>query len=272
MERIEQLRADMESGLSATEWGRLFFSTSTPSQLSVNTMTLSVKVNVAEQLPRANFRQVFHNDGPGVLGALNLDPNVVFEEKPSKFNNAVMFKATLPKAEGTKVIKIFNSGNMQLNGVKTFEQLRDLVPCIVNCLQFAFGLQSVAVTNVGVHLINATYSLGGGVNLERMASILRAAGQTVALNFELHPGLRYKIPSLTTADHNITLMVFSTGKAIITGVKDFRDLEHGYDTLSRLYETNLAELRIPDDEVMRFRKRARVTSAEVDDFYASFLA
>jgi TATA-box binding protein (TBP) (component of TFIID and TFIIIB) len=234
-----------------------------PSEISISTMTLSIHTNVQVLHEQPLFKRRYENDKENILKSLS-SSLLVFEERPSKFRNCVIFRSSQEKSNGSKVIKIFDNGNMQINGVKNFHQLNSLIPNIVNCLNFTYSTDAVEVLKIDIQMINSSCYIGGAISLEKLYTAAVERGLHVKYNTEIHPGLKYKFPSMTTKGSNVTVIVFTTGKTIITGAKTFDDIQLGFEWIVGMYDTLYSILHLSDSDVMRYRKKRALP---IEDFY-----
>lgn len=112
-----------------------------------------------------------------------------------------------------KYIAFYKSGKFLITGVRSRQEVRVLVDKVVDEL-LRYGIE-VTVTAVRVNNIVFEGKLDLLVSLENLILMLDAG--KASYEPEQFPGLVYK-------DWGVSFLLFSSGKFIITGVKDERDI------------------------------------------------
>ncbi len=105
---------------------------------------------------------------------------------------------------------IFNSGKMVITGAKSKNQLIDGFKKIIRAF-VRHGIIIVGKPRIQIQNIVASASLGVEVDLEKAALML----PNVMYEPEQFPGLIHRME-----DPKVVLLIFSSGKMVITGAKD----------------------------------------------------
>lgn len=147
------------------------------------------------------------------------------EYSPDRFP-AVITKLKSPRATGL----IFQSGKVVVTGTKTMSDCQDA------CRKFATIVESTGVgpitfTDVVIRNMTGLCSMGYPISLE---GFLYANSDCSTYEPELFPGLIYRMK-----DPQIVLLIFVSGKIVITGAKCSNDISIA---LSRI-APKLAEFR-----------------------------
>lgn len=130
------------------------------------------------------------------------------------------FHAPIAKLENPKcTVLIFKSGRFVVVGTKSTEDSKnaaEIFAASLAALGFPVSLQDYAVKN-----LVGSYSLGFQVDLLKLRECL---GYKCIYEVEMFPGLQYH------NDNNITIIVFHTGKLILTGCKSINDMYSAFTT------------------------------------------
>ena len=154
-----------------------------------------------------------------VADAIDLDPGVASIREDSfdrkRFPGAVWHMQD-PKA----VALIFSSGKIVLTGLMRQE---DIAPALQNLLAMLAkaGICCTADPYVKVRNIVCTCNLGTGCNLVRIVAALMDR-EWVEYEPESFPGLVCRI-----SDPKVVVLLFSSGKAVITGGTNMADVRRG---------------------------------------------
>lgn len=135
-------------------------------------------------------------------------PNLVY--KPEQFPG-IIFKVDRPKATAL----IFKSGKMVVTGTKSVTQLIEAVKKIIKTL-IRHGIEIRGKPRVQIQNIVAGGDLHAYVNLEKAAFYL----EDCMYEPEQFPGLIYRMRA-----PRVVLLIFSSGKMVITGAKEEREVE-----------------------------------------------
>jgi transcription initiation factor TFIID TATA-box-binding protein len=124
---------------------------------------------------------------------------------------------------------IFSSGKIVITGVRNQEALEAGLGIVVSALKAA-GIEPLKEPRVAVTNIVCSYNLGRYINLNKLTVTLNL--ESVEYEPEQFPGLVYRIK-----DPKIVVLIFSSGKIILTGGKNLGDIQKGLDVLEKKLES-----------------------------------
>jgi transcription initiation factor TFIID TATA-box-binding protein len=146
-----------------------------------------------------------------------------FVYKPEQFPG-IVFHIDKPRATAL----IFKSGKMVVTGTKSVAQLVEAVKKILKILS-RHGIEIRGRPRVQVQNIVAGGDLHAYVNLEKAAYYLEDS----MYEPEQFPGLIFRM-----RDPRVVLLVFSSGKMVITGAKEEREVERAVKQIAeKLWST-----------------------------------
>ena len=181
------------------------------------------------------------------------------KEPTTSFNNQVTFVLSV---DNTKVnIKVFRNGSIQMTGVKSLEQGPRVLSIVEAALRRTSGaindkdLDKLHATSFKVCLINSDFDMHMSVKRDALLRCLRTRYPKVNCSFEpcLYPGVKIKYmwnsdKMVTARGHccctvlccgdgegngngkcrKVTIIIFQSGKAIITGSQSMEQLTSAY--------------------------------------------
>jgi transcription initiation factor TFIID TATA-box-binding protein len=115
--------------------------------------------------------------------------------------------------------KIFSNGNIGITGCKSIEQCDIAIRKIARMIE-KLGYE-VKITNKEVTNMVGSFNFGSIINLEALTTSI---GQNASFEPELFPGLIYKTDTCS-------ILVFRSGKIIITGVKCKKELNDAFEII-----------------------------------------
>jgi len=124
---------------------------------------------------------------------------------------------------------IFSSGKIVLTGIRNSKALTDGLAIVMKSLKEA-GIEPLKEPKVAITNMVCSYDLGKYINLNKVAVTLNV--ENVEYEPEQFPGLVYRI-----RDPKIVVLIFSSGKIILTGGKNLEDIRKGLDTLEKKLES-----------------------------------
>ncbi len=143
-------------------------------------------------------------------------PNVTYQ--PDQFPGLIL---RLEKPKTTALI--FKSGKMVVTGAKSTEQLIEAVKRIIKLLR-KHGIRIVSKPRIQIQNIVASGDINAFVNLERAAYLLEDS----MYEPEQFPGLIHRM-----SDPKVVLLIFSSGKMVITGAKEESEVEKAVRNIAR---------------------------------------
>ncbi len=126
---------------------------------------------------------------------------------------------------------VFSSGKIVLTGIKNHKALADGLAIVIESLKKA-GIEPLKEPRVAITNMVCSYNLGKYININKLSVTLNL--ENIEYEPEQFPGLVYRIN-----DPKIVVLIFSSGKIILTGGKTLNDVKAGLDTLKEKLATVL---------------------------------
>ena len=123
---------------------------------------------------------------------------------------------------------IFSSGKIVITGVRNDKALADGLAIVIQSLKTA-GIVPLKEPRIKITNMVCSYNLERYINLNKLAIMFNV--ENVEYEPEQFPGLVYRI-----ADPKIVVLIFSSGKIILTGGKNLEDVRKGLDVLEKKLE------------------------------------
>ena len=124
---------------------------------------------------------------------------------------------------------VFSSGKIVLTGLRNHEALAKGIAVVKEALKKA-GMEPLKEPRVAITNIVCSYNLGRYINLNKLTVTLNM--EHVEYEPEQFPGLVYRI-----GDPKIVVLIFSSGKIILTGGRNLEDVKKGLDVLEKKLES-----------------------------------
>ncbi|MFZ0004724.1 MAG: TATA-box-binding protein [Methanoregula sp.] len=124
---------------------------------------------------------------------------------------------------------IFSSGKIVLTGGRSIKAVMDGLAVITTSLHQA-GIETLKEPKVAITNMVCSYDLGKYINLNKVVVTLNV--ENIEYEPEQFPGLVYRIK-----DPKIVVLIFSSGKLILTGGKNLEDIKKGLETLEKKLES-----------------------------------
>ncbi|MDD1686305.1 TATA-box-binding protein [Methanoregula sp.] len=155
-------------------------------------------------------------------------------ELSSKVKNCELNKKRFPGAvyriaDPKIACLIFSSGKIVITGVRNDKALADGLAIVIKSLKDA-GIEPLKKPQVAVTNMVCSYNLGRYINLNKLTVTLNV--ENVEYEPEQFPGLVFRI-----AEPKIVVLIFSSGKIILTGGKTLVDVKNGLDVLEKKLES-----------------------------------
>lgn len=171
-----------------------------------------------------------------------LDLNYISREIPGVSYQPEEFPGLILRLQNPRLTAlIFGSGKMVVTGAKSVNQLIRGFKRILRMLA-RHGIVIRQKPSVHIQNIVASANLGVEVDLEKAAELL----ENSMYEPEQFPGLIYRM-----TDPNVVLLIFSSGKMVITGAKSEENVKKAVE---KIYKTlqELGCVRIPPSEYASF--------------------
>ena len=120
---------------------------------------------------------------------------------------------------------IFSSGKIVMTGLRNDKALTDGLAVVIKSLKNA-GIEPLNVPKVMITNMVCSYNLGRYINLNKLTVTLNV--ENVEYEPEQFPGLVYRIH-----DPKIVVLIFSSGKIILTGGTTLENIKKGLDVLEQ---------------------------------------
>jgi transcription initiation factor TFIID TATA-box-binding protein len=118
---------------------------------------------------------------------------------------------------------VFSSGKIVLTGLKNQKALADGLAIVTNSLK-SVGIEPLKEPRVAITNMVCSYNLGKYININKLSVTLNL--ENIEYEPEQFPGLVYRLK-----DPKIVVLIFSSGKIILTGGKNLKDVKKGVDIL-----------------------------------------
>ncbi len=171
-----------------------------------------------------------------------LDLNYISREIPGVSYQPEEFPGLILRLQNPRLTAlIFGSGKMVVTGAKSVNQLIRGFKRILRMLA-RHGIVIRQKPSVHIQNIVASANLGVEVDLEKAAELL----ENSMYEPEQFPGLIYRM-----TDPNVVLLIFSSGKMVITGAKSEENVKKAVE---KIYKTlqDLGCVRTPPSEYASF--------------------
>ncbi|MCX6684049.1 MAG: TATA-box-binding protein [Methanoregula sp.] len=155
-------------------------------------------------------------------------------ELSNKVENCELNKKRFPGAvyrikEPKMASLIFSTGKIVLTGARNNKALTDGLAILIKSLKEA-GIETLKEPKVAINNMVCSYDLGKYINLSKVVVTLNV--ENIEYEPEQFPGLVYRIK-----DPKIVVLIFSTGKIILTGGRNLEDIKKGLDILEQQLES-----------------------------------
>ena len=157
-------------------------------------------------------------------------------ELSNKVKNCELNKKRFPGAvyridEPRITSLIFSTGKIVLTGLRSNKALTDGLAALIKSLNEA-GFETLKVPKVAITNMVCSYDLGKSINLNKVVVTFNV--ENIEYEPEQFPGLVYRIK-----DPKIVVLIFSSGKLILTGGKNLEAVKKGLDVLEQKLENIL---------------------------------
>ena len=177
------------------------------------------KEEAGEEGPTYNIENIVAT----VILENNLDLNLIETRIPEVEYNPDQFPGLVFRMRSPAKVTalIFKSGKMVVTGAKSISELVTAVKKILRTL-VEKGIEIRGRPQIQIQNIVASASLGVRVDLERAAEYL----ENHMYEPEQFPGLIYRM-----SKPNVVLLIFSSGKMVITGAKREEDVKRAVEII-----------------------------------------
>lgn len=156
-------------------------------------------------------------------------------------------------------VKLFKNGNIQMTGLKTIEQGKEIVKFIVNKIKqfenIAINPDSLCVGTYKVQLINSDFRINKSILRSKLNYIINTEYKLESV-FEpcIYPGVKIKYMWNSMSNNGvcsckgececkkITIAVFQSGCIIITGSQNIQQIDDTYEFINKVLEDKQLEI------------------------------
>lgn len=135
-------------------------------------------------------------------------PSSQDKKSPREFYNSTMFR------DGTRSVKVFRTG-LHITGCKRFEDITNILT----------NLTSTPPVSIDVQLVNILVNFDKDLYLHHLCNQFRSTYDCL-YDRDRYCGLRIKVPSIADSIKKTTILLFPSGKAMITGIRHPEDIEN----------------------------------------------
>lgn len=199
-----------------------------------------------------------------ILIALSLvegeSPLTEVKSKPRKRKQSTAFYNQITICHGRKSVKVFNNGSMHITGCTSPTEFVDVASTVCALLGDVAGLESKAgtegihLTDFSIQMINLNFAAGTHVYLKRLRDVCTSMGFVASYDADVYPGLNVKLP---VDGQRVTVLIFRSGKIIITGAKKSCHLQQAHEIITRVLDDN-PEVRVRVNEDMTDTKLPKI--------------
>ena len=126
---------------------------------------------------------------------------------------------------------IFSTGKIVLTGIRNDKALADGLAIVIKSLKVA-GIKPLKEPKIAVTNMVCSYNLGTRINLNKIVIALNV--ENIEYEPEQFPGLVYRIK-----EPKLVVLLFSSGKIILTGGRNLEDVRKGLGVLEQKLESVL---------------------------------
>ncbi|MEN6442906.1 MAG: TATA-box-binding protein [Methanoregula sp.] len=169
-----------------------------------------------------------------IVASGTIAESIDLAELSSKVENCDLNKKRFPGAvyhiaDPKIACLIFSSGKVVITGLRTDAALAKGIAILKKKLK-EVGIEPLKEPRIAITNMVCSYNLGRYINLNKLTVTLNV--ENVEYEPEQFPGLVFRI-----ADPKIVVLIFSSGKIILTGGKTLEDVRKGLDVLEKKLES-----------------------------------
>lgn len=191
-----------------------------PTRAAVSTMTITASLNVRRVCRDSMMIALSLVEGDG--------PLLASEAKTHKRKRSSVFFNQITMRHGTKSVKVFYNGSMHVTGCTSPAEFWEVATAVCNFMsdtvapQTTDGSEVVCIQGFDVQMINVNFGAGMELYLKGLRDTCAALGYMASYDADTYPGLNVKLP---IGERHVTVLLFKSGKVIITGAKTAAELD-----------------------------------------------
>ena len=235
----------------------------------------NVSIKIIKQVDNPSGRVKFKDIRKITIGLTKIDILTKKVKEKSAFYNCfvVIMRIFLDPDYKEYHIKVFNTGKLEIPGIKEDSVLDKIISKFINCIQPFYNekIYNIVEKNQTV-LINSNFTCNYYINREKLFNILKYKYQ-IKSNYDpcSYPGIlcrKYKYK-----DYTLSFMIFRTGSVLIVGKCEINIIHEIYLFLKKLFHDEFNEISIPlesyihekekfiqdkKDKIMNKKKRKKI--------------
>jgi len=201
----------------------------TPATVSTITITSSLNAHRVCRDSMAIAMSLVEGDGPLAPG----DSKVRKRKRTAEFFNQVTLR------HGSKSIKVFKNGSMHFTGCTSLQQFSDIATSVCTMMRDVAGIEAadgstdLHIRDFDIQMINLNFGFGKTLYLRGLRDRCTGLGYTASYDADTYPGLNVKLP---VGERRVTVLIFKSGKVIITGAKTPHELEQAHAMITEVLD------------------------------------
>lgn len=203
-----------------------------PSLVKITTITMVSKF--MRDIDIKKLRYIFEK-----LGSLKLKRECVDSEnsfewtlKSTTFYNQITL--TYHDKYSTKSVKLFPNGSVQVAGCCDLFDCKRIIVQLSYILNKFLNMEDIPIDSYRIVMINSNFSLNYNLNLIKVAHHFEKNSEIFKVSFEPDRYSAVKVKFKPAQDmKEITASIFSTGKIIITGAENLKEIAFGYNIINQ---------------------------------------
>jgi TATA-box binding protein (TBP) (component of TFIID and TFIIIB) len=227
----------------------LSLTTLKPTAPRIATMTVGCKAGQQVDVAAVE-QQVDRHTSPFVKGSKGL------------FRNSLLLSLPKQHGKGRFGVKVFRNGAIHLTGLQAVEQLTYVSHEIEHLLVAAMPGSLPKLHEFKWQLINCNFAVGCRLNLAAINDMVCRSPSTTLYSRGIgsqYPALVIKVPT-TQGCRPASVHLFTTGSALITGIKQPADLLTAFGAIMALLDAHASLVVMPEAKAKRPTKKDRYAS------------
>lgn len=203
-----------------------------PSLVKITTITMVSKF--MRDIDIKKLRYIFEKLGSLKLKRECVDSDNSFEWtlKPTTFYNQITL--TYHDKYSTKSVKLFPNGSVQVAGCCDLFDCKRIIVQLSYILNKFLNMEDIPIDSYRIVMINSNFSLNYNLNLIKVTQHFEKNSEIFKVSFEPDRYSAVKVKFKPAQDmKEITASIFSTGKIIITGAENLKEIAFGYNIINQ---------------------------------------
>lgn len=204
-----------------------------PTPATISTMTVTATLNVSRVCRDSMAIALSVVDGDGPLTVSSKHAAKRRKRPSSVFFNQITMR------HGTKSVKVFYNGSMHVTGCTSLAEFWKVATAVCAFMGDVAGIETtdktgaVCIQHFNVQMINMNFGAGKGLFLQELRDTCASLGYIASYDSDTYPGLNIKLP---VGDRRITVLMFKSGKVIITGAKTADELDRAHAMITKVLD------------------------------------